>query len=444
MRSCGTNQSSSFYLSISFWVGSALATGQAGHWASRPATGKPTFWISELRRHAKRTRLWHTPQTSQANRRAGEQLTYLNLRASCMLSSILSLALAMAPMFSLAPRFPVFRFAASFAPTLATHGGMATGMHGYMECESAEPGPDISCRAGVQYMRQLSSKPYLETTCCGAAPGACPESGLPRSTKGLVGRTPLVRLPSSYVPVSGRGLTSCRMRAGDLEPYDGLELKAGKVLPQLPRRPPGARYLLSRDEYSGTLIVTLPPLGIKAAIYSPIAYIKNNVQRSAYTVYLLLNLFVVSWLLNPRIVSDTAHLVQPLLDAVNAPAIFGCAGASWLAARAFTTATLSVGEFQWEYKETIAGRIPTCYRQGSVEELDVCLEDKQLTLITGLKTICISGNTRLSEEESAWVFNSVCEQIAAINRPLPLQIAGALKSGLFLSVQSTIDNMLSK
>ena len=370
-----------------------------------------------------------------------------------MLSSILSLALAMAPMFSLAPRFPVFRFAASFAPTLATHGGMATGMHGYMECESAEPGPDISCRAGVQYMRQLSSKPYLETTCCGAAPGACPESGLPRSTKGLVGRTPLVRLPSSYVPVSGRGLTSCRMRAGDLEPYDGLELKAGKVLPQLPRRPPGARYLLSRDEYSGTLIVTLPPLGIKAAIYSPIAYIKNNALDGEETTLfiqgiVLLNGFFVSWLLNPRIVSVTAHLVQSLLDAVNAPAIFGCAGASWLAARAFTTATLSVGEFQWEYKETIAGRIPTCYRQGSVEELDVCLQDfiqdKQLTLITGLKTICISGNTRLSEEESAWVFNSVCEQIAAINRPLPLQIAGALKSGLFLSVQSTIDNMLSK
>ena len=31
--------------------------------------------------------------------------------------------------------------------------------------------------------------------------------------------------------------------------------------------------------------------------------------------------------------------------------IFGCAGASWLAARAFTSATLSVGEFQWEYKK---------------------------------------------------------------------------------------------
>ena len=62
MRSCGTNQSSSFYLSISFWVGSALATGQAGHWASRPATGKPTLDLrtqTPRQKQAKRTRLAH-------------------------------------------------------------------------------------------------------------------------------------------------------------------------------------------------------------------------------------------------------------------------------------------------------------------------------------------------------------------------------------------------
>ena len=88
-------------------------------------------------------------------------------------------------------------------------------------------------------------------------------------------------------------------------------------------------------------------------------------------------------------------LVQPLLDvmldAANAPvdsevaanAIFGCAGASWLAARAFTTTTLSVGEFQWEYKETFAGVITTRYMQGPVEELDICLQDGQFELITG-------------------------------------------------------------
>ena len=122
-----------------------------------------------------------------------------------------------------------------------------------------------------------------------------------------------------------------------------------------------------------------------------------------------------------------AVLVQQLLDIVDPYApfvsevavnvIFGCAGASWLtawlAARAFTTATLSVGEFQWEYKETIASVIPTCCRQGSVEELDICLQDKQFELITGIEKICIGGNSWLSEEESDWVFNSVKRQITA-------------------------------
>ena len=374
-----------------------------------------------------------------------------------MLSSAMSLALAMAPMCSLAPRFSVFRPAASFVPTLATHGGMATGMHGYMERESAQPGADISCRADVQHTRQLSSKPYLKTTCCGASPGACPEPGLPRvhvgrSTKGLVGRTPLVRLRPSHGPTSGRRLTSCCMRAGDLEPYDGL------VLPQLPRRPRAARYLLSRSD-AGTLIVSLPPLGVKAAI-SGIGSRLQNACLPGTPPWLFACWFAaVCWCicdLNQAgffgaIATVPAHLVQPLLDAANAPvdsdvavnAIFGFAGASWLAARAFTTAILSVGEFQWEYKETICGMIPTCYRQGSVEELDICLQDKQLKLINGRNTICIGGNSLVSEEESAWVFNSVELQIAAINRQESLPRA-ALRSGFFLSLQSTIDKMLSK
>ena len=377
-----------------------------------------------------------------------------------MLSSVMSLALAMAPMCSLAPRFSVFRPAASFAPTLATHGGMATGMHGYMERESAQPGADISCRADVQHTRQLSSKPYLETTCCGASPGACPEPGLPRvhvgrSTKGLVGRTPLVRLPSSYGPVRGRGLTSCCMRAGDLEPYDGL------VLPQLPKRPRGARYLLSRSD-AGTLIVTLPPLGVKAGISSSIGswLLDDDFGFRLIYCWLLFSSLGLCVLSNPGITSVPAQLVQPLLDAANAPvdsdvavnAILGCASASWLAARAFTTTTLSVGEFQWEYKETIAGMIPTCYRQGSVQELDICLQetsrnrgrsgDKQLKLITGLETICIGGNSRVSEEEIAWVFDSVERQIAAINWQESLP--AAFKGGFLLSLQSTIGNMLSK
>ena len=115
-------------------------------------------------------------------------------------------------------------------------------------------------------------------------------------------------------------------------------------------------------------------------------------------------------------------LVQPLLDvmldAANAPvdsevaanAIFGCAGASWLAARAFTTTTLSVGEFQWEYKETVAGVITTCYREGPAEELDICLQDGQFELISGSKKIRIGGNSQLSEEEANWVFQSISAQ----------------------------------
>ena len=96
--------------------------------------------------------------------------------------------------------------------------------------------------------------------------------------------------------------------------------------------------------------------------------------------------------------------------------------------------------------------IPTCYRQGSVQELDICLQetsrnrgrsgDKQLKLITGLETICIGGNSRVSEEEIAWVFDSVERQIAAINWQESLP--AALKGGFLLSLQSTIGNMLSK
>ena len=115
-------------------------------------------------------------------------------------------------------------------------------------------------------------------------------------------------------------------------------------------------------------------------------------------------------------------LVQPLLDvmldAANAPvdsevaanAIFGCAGASWLAARAFTTTTLSVGEFQWEYKETFAGVITTRYMQGPAGELDICLQDGQFELISGSQKIRIGGNSQLSEEEANWVFQSISAQ----------------------------------
>ena len=415
-----------------------------------PYAARVSPFVSLYRRHAKkRARSVRTP-TTHANQLGSSSAICICALASCMLPSIMSLALAMAPMCSLAPRFSVFRPAALFVPTLATHGGMATGIHGYMECEPAEPEPDTSCHAGAQHMRHLSSKSYLETTCCGACPDRAaavsaaanppgPIEAVPRSTHNEVGasqlktsrmrrvpvgrstrgRTPLALLRPSHGPTSGRRLASCCMQAGDLE--------LRPILPQLPERPPGARYLLSRSD-AGTLIVTLPPRGIKAAISLDASTI--DVWAYVPILYAICGLFMV-W---PSVSADfsgislaPAVLVQQLLDIVDPYApfvsevavnvIFGCAGASWLtawlAARAFTTATLSVGEFQWEYKETIASVIPTCCRQGSVEELDICLQDKQFELITGIEKICIGGNSWLSEEESDWVFNSVKRQITA-------------------------------
>ena len=114
-----------------------------------------------------------------------------------MLPSIMSLVLAIAPMCSVAPRFAVFRPA-----TLAPH----------------TPGTKSGTHACTQQMQHLDSNHYDA-----AISGAGPESGrVPRvhggrSTRGLVGRTPLVLLPSSYGSTSGRGLTSCRMRAGEIE-----------------------------------------------------------------------------------------------------------------------------------------------------------------------------------------------------------------------------------
>ena len=92
-----------------------------------------------------------------------------------------------------------------------------------------------------------------------------------------------------------------------------------------------------------------------------------------------------------------------------------CASAAWAAARAFTSATLSVGEFQWEYKETFAGVITTRYMQGPVEELDICLQDGQFELITGCKKVCIGGHSQLSKEEADWVFDSVSAVLAEVS-----------------------------
>ena len=159
-----------------------------------------------------------------------------------MLPTFMSLVLEIAPTCSFAPRASVLRPA-----TLATHTpGMTSGTH-----------------ACTHQMQHLDSNQYRD-----ANSHACPESVLlrahvGRSTRGLVGRTPLMLRRSSYGSTSGRGLTSCCMRApGDTIGYDRV------VLPQ---KPPGARFLLSRSD-AGTLTVSLPSRGIEAAISSISSY----------------------------------------------------------------------------------------------------------------------------------------------------------------------------
>ena len=171
--------------------------------------------------------------------------------------------------------------------------------------------------------------------------------------------------PSSYGSTSGRGLTSCCMRAGEIEPYNGV------VLPQLARRPPRARFLLSRSD-AGTLIVTLPSRGIEAAIYSFFSSISSPISSAIHYLFNDWYTFVLSYVAllplkwpfllfsAPAIpsfargfASVSTRLIRrlpPLNVIFGWPrnAIFGCVGVSWLAVRAFTSATLSVGEFQWE------------------------------------------------------------------------------------------------
>ena len=175
------------------------------------------------------------------------------------------------------------------------------------------------------------------------------------------------------------------MSAGEIEPYNGI------VLPQLARRPPRARFLLSRSD-AGTLIVTLPSRGIEAAIYSFFSSISSPISSAIHYLFNDWYTFVLSYVallplkwpfllfsapaipsfargfasVSTRLIRYLIRRLPPLNVIFGWPrnAIFGCVGVSWLAVRAFTSATLSVGEFQWEYKETFAGVITTRYRQG--------------------------------------------------------------------------------
>lgn len=332
-----------------------------------------------------------------------------------MQPSIMSLVLAIAPMCSVAPRFAVFRPATLAPHTLGTMSGTHT------------------C---TQQMQHLDSNHYD-----GATSGAGPESGrLPRvhggrSTRGLAGRTPLMLLPSSYGSKPGRGLTSCCMTAGELEPYDGL------VLPPPPPRPSGARYLLSRSD-AGTLTITLPPRGVKAAIYSVTG--TDDVYMNFFVVPLLFVMGPVT-LVALLIAFGADHLGVP----VDPDVVVGCAGVSWLAARAFASATLSVGAFEWEYKETVAGVITTCYRQGPVEELDIYHESHwkgdTLELITGCKKFGIGGNSDLSPIEAKWVYDAVTRQLTAIKNAGPGRLSAqrSFPRAALLRLQGAIEKALS-
>ena len=253
-----------------------------------------------------------------------------------MLPSTMSLVLVIAPTCRLAPRSSVRRPA-----TLAAHmPGMTSGTH-----------------ACTQQLQHLDSNQYHDATS-----GACPESGLPsvhvgRSTRGLVGRTPLVLRPSTYGSTSGRGLTSCCLRAGDTMGYNGA------VLSPLPQRPAGARFFCC-------------PVPMQAHSSSACRPVVSRAQ--SLHAFLCSGCCSVFLRLRP-----TPSLVHGLV----------------CGAGALTTATLSVGEFQWEYKETVAGVITKCYMQGPAEELDICLEDRQLELVTGTKKIRVGGNSQLSERK---------------------------------------------
>ena len=197
------------------------------------------------------------------------------------------------------------------------------------------------------------------------------------------------------------------------------------------RRSLPGRVLLSRSD-AGTLIISLPSRGsIKAAISSlfpssPISSAIHYLFNDWYTFFLSNVALTWSFLLfsdpaRPSFARGFASVSTRLIRWLRPRnaifgwprnAIFGCVGVSWLAVRAFTSATLSVGEFQWEYKETFAGVITTRYMQGPVEELDICFQDSQFELITGNKKISIASNSQLSEEEANWVFHSISAVLA--------------------------------
>ena len=196
-----------------------------------------------------------------------------------------------------------------------------------------------------------------------------------------------------------------------------MGLEDGPSLAQLPKRPPGARQLLSRSD-AGTLTVTLPPAGyiglpsfppLKAL---PLLYIAAVFLCAVAPHLVSFPLVIVALpfaFLSNIVSGETVRLdyIETLAACLPIYAILGCAGA----VQAFTTTTLSVGEFQWEYEETVAGMslIPTCYRQGETEDLDISRDGDKIILITGLAKAEVGRRNvgALSNEELNWVVDSV-------------------------------------
>ena len=387
-------------------------------------------------------------------------------------SVITWLVLAISPVRSLAVRFPASHPNALLAPTLASsasHQHMAAGIHGRVEYDSAGWVQRISCRTdNALRVSRLSLEEDLDTACghaaSGAGSGASVESshgdraaavdkapsmkeaaprsahngaGLKTSHKPNVpidgrstrGRTkPLALLRPSQGPTRGCRLRSCCMQEGDTE--------LDKPTLDLPERPYKARFLLSRSD-AGTLTVTLPPPGIRAIIPS-----KSPLGKVlADAVLLMLGLVLIGAglsILDFAAGGIFSHLANDVVllpfrydsrgpasaETLLSFALFGGV-APWLAARAFTTVTLSVGEFQWEYKETVAGMslIPTCYMQGRTEEFEVYgytrgKSGEILILVTGLNKVEVARQNveSLPDYELTWVINSVQsyqEQITA-------------------------------
>ena len=326
-------------------------------------------------------------------------------------------------------------------------------MYGRLASESEEQEQVISYQADALHARHISSEQYLDTTCGDAAsegPDASPaESGhgdraappavaevpclietVPRSARNGAGvvqiktfGTPRVpaaagpstrRLPSTRFPTtSGRRLRSCCMQVRDI---------------RLPKRPPGARCLLSRSD-AGTLTVTLPPagyagiqsfgpprlegLGRPALLWATTTFITITASSlwSGFTG-LAKFFFFPLFLLTVLVSDEVVRLDDPCWDYYHVTSgLYAALLAVTLAVRALTTTTLSVGEFQWEYKETVAGvsLFPTCYRQGTTEELGISRDGDKIVLITGLTKVDFGRQNvgALSDEELNWVVDSV-------------------------------------